>query len=116
MKNLLMLQNICSPGANYDYLIINVRNIFKEVPFIALTETCLKPISNLSTFCQDDYKFILTCSRQRGKVGGVAIICSENTGIQTFNDTNIPELQILTVKLPFPVRICSLKLCAKLLN
>ena len=97
MKNLLMLQNIRSLGANYNELMINLKNTSSEVLFIALTETWLKPISNLSTICQDEYRNILTCSRQRGKGGCIAIMCREKTTIQTFKDTNIPELQIITV-------------------
>ena len=116
MKSLLMLQNIRSLGANYDEIMINVKNTSSKVPFIALMETWLKPISNLSTICQDEYIYILTCSRQRGKGGGIAIMCREETTMQTFKETNIPELQILTVITTFPVKPCSQQSCIKLLN
>ena len=52
-------------------------------------------------FCQDEYKYILTYNRQRGKDGGVAIMCREKTTMQTFRETNITKLQILTVKTTF---------------
>ena len=93
-----MLENIRSLSANYDELIKNVKNIFIKAPFIALSETWLKRKSILSTFCQDEHKYILTCSGQRGKSRRVAIMCRENTRMPTFKESNIPELRILTVK------------------
>ena len=61
----------------------------------------MKLISNLSTFSQDECEYILTCSCQRGKSGGVAIMCGENTTMQTFKGSNISELQILNGKTTF---------------
>ena len=80
---------------------INVKNIFNEVSLIALTETWLEPISNLSILCQDTYKNVLARSRQRGKDRGVAIIRRDNIQMQTFKQTNLPDLQILIVKIYF---------------
>ena len=96
-----MLQRARSLGVNYDELLINVKNIFTEIPLIALTENWLKPISKLLLFSQHTYKNIITCSRQGGKGGSVVIMCRENTKMQTFKVTDLTELQIPTVKTYF---------------
>ena len=62
---------------------------FNQASLIALTEIWLKPLSNLSTWCPDTYENTLTCSRQKGKIGGVGFMRRDNVKMQTFKVTNL---------------------------